>query len=82
MANKPSIIPATEFKSHCLRILDDVSAGKSVTVTKRGKPIARVVPIERPASGKTLGRWKGSVEIVGDIVHNDWAGEFEATKRR
>lgn len=78
---KPSTIQVTEFKTHCLRILDEVADhGRSYTVTKRGKPVARVVPIEAVSQGKTLGRWKGLVEIQGDIVHSDWSNEFEATR--
>ena len=39
------MIGATEFKAHCLRILDEVQrTGESVTITKRGKPVAEVKP--------------------------------------
>jgi prevent-host-death family protein len=38
-------IPAGEFKDRCLRIMEEVSRqGIAVTVTKRGKPLVRVVP--------------------------------------
>ena len=44
-------VPAGEFKTHCLRLLDEVAeTGKEIVVTKRGKPVARVVPIEPPPS--------------------------------
>lgn len=40
-------IPAGEFKAKCLAILDEVEAyGDSVIVTKRGRPVARLVPLE------------------------------------
>lgn len=40
-------IPATQFKAQCLAILDDVAEfGETVVVTKRGKPVARLQPIE------------------------------------
>ena len=45
---------ASRFKSECLAILDQVERmGISVTVTKHGRPIARVVPLEeaRPTMG-------------------------------
>ena len=39
-------IPAGEFKQGCLAILDDVARShREVVITKRGKPVARVVPI-------------------------------------
>lgn len=45
-------IAAAEFKAKCLAILDQVhESGESVTITKRGKVVARLVPAgeaERP----------------------------------
>lgn len=41
------IVPASVFKAHCLGLLDEIAAtGQPVVVTKRGKPVARVVPVE------------------------------------
>jgi prevent-host-death family protein len=61
-------IAAGEFKAKCLKILDEVQRQrKQVVVTKRGKPIAKLVPLdERGAS--FIGSMKGTMEIVGDIV--------------
>lgn len=43
-------IAAGEFKTHCLRLLDEVAAGGGeYVVTKRGVPVARVVPLEKKA---------------------------------
>lgn len=47
-------IKASEFKARCLRLLDDVARTKrTIVVTKRGKPVAKLVPmsakIERPS---------------------------------
>ena len=56
-------IAAGEFKAQCLAILDEVAeTGKEIIVTKRGRPVAKVVPIEPP---KPL---EGSVTVLGDIV--------------
>lgn len=41
-------ISAAQFKARCLAILDDVAAGQEVLVTKRGRPVARLVPPEPP----------------------------------
>jgi prevent-host-death family protein len=44
------IVPAGKFKERCLALLDQVSeTGIPIVVTKRGRPVARVVPIEAPA---------------------------------
>lgn len=68
---------AAEFKAKCLDLLDDVSAtGSEYVVTKRGRPVARVIPV-RSATGTSFGAWKGQVAVVGDIVHTDWSDEFE-----
>lgn len=80
---KPSTIHITELKTQCSRILDEVARhGRSYIVTKRGKQVARVVPIESLPQSKVLGRWKGLVEIRGDIVHSDWSNALEATRCR
>jgi prevent-host-death family protein len=45
--HKETEIPAGEFKQRCLALLDQVSeSGIPIVVTKRGRPVARVVPIE------------------------------------
>ena len=39
-------IGAAEFKAHCLRILDEVERSReTVTITKRGRPVAEVHPV-------------------------------------
>lgn len=44
-------IPAGRFKAQCLRLLDEVAeSGVPIVVTKRGKPVARIEPIEEPPS--------------------------------
>lgn len=44
-------IPASEFRAKCLALLDEVAAtGETLVVTKRGKPIAQIVPVEEPRS--------------------------------
>ncbi|MDE2992237.1 MAG: type II toxin-antitoxin system prevent-host-death family antitoxin [Chloroflexota bacterium] len=38
-------IGAYEAKTHLPRLLDRVSRGESLTITRHGKPIARLVPV-------------------------------------
>ena len=55
-------VPAGEFKQHCLALLDQVSeTGVSIVVTKRGRPVARVVPLEAPTVPI-----EGSLRVVAD----------------
>jgi prevent-host-death family protein len=58
------VVPAGRFKAECLALLDRVEqSGEPLVVTKRGRPVAEVVPIR--ARKRTL---KGSVTVHGDIV--------------
>jgi prevent-host-death family protein len=46
MSMTPRVVPAGAFKQVCLAILDDVAeTHREVVVTKRGKAVARVVPV-------------------------------------
>lgn len=60
-------IPAGEFKAGCLQLLDAVAAnGEPLTITKRGRPVARLVPL--PAAGALFGALAGSVREQQDLV--------------
>jgi prevent-host-death family protein len=46
MKTKSRSVPAGEFKAKCLALFDEVETkGRSFVVTKRGRPVARVVPL-------------------------------------
>jgi prevent-host-death family protein len=65
-------IPAGEFKAKCLQLLDEVQrTGGMIIVTKRGKPVARLTAPPAEHTESVFGRQKGSVTILGDIVHTD-----------
>jgi prevent-host-death family protein len=57
-------VSASDLKATCLALLDDVSrTGEPVLITKRGRPIARLVAVAPPDGASNL-----AVEIIGDIV--------------
>jgi prevent-host-death family protein len=59
-------ISAARFKAQCLALLDEVAQTRQpLTVTKRGRPVATVVPVVDATARKTL---RGSVTVTGDIV--------------
>ncbi|MGH9470750.1 MAG: type II toxin-antitoxin system Phd/YefM family antitoxin [Terriglobia bacterium] len=61
-------IAAAEFKARCLAIMEDVRATREpVLITKRGRPVAKLVPAE-PAKDDFLGRLEGAFKITGDIT--------------
>jgi len=58
-------IGAAKFKEQCLALLDRIDP-EGIVITKRGKPVARLVPIKR--SGKDLiGCMKGRLHVKGNI---------------
>jgi prevent-host-death family protein len=61
---------AGAFNVHCLKIMDEVQSKRvSVLITKRGKPVAKLVPVEKEKDD-IFGflKDKGKIEIKGDIV--------------
>ena len=63
-------IAISKFKATCLAVLEEVRrTGRPVLITKRGEPVAEIVPASRPAAGKRpLGLLAGTGKVVGDIV--------------
>ena len=60
-------MPAGEFKARCLKVMDDVQATReTVVITKKGRPVAKLVPAEAPVRS-LFGCLAGVVEIAGDI---------------
>jgi len=63
-ANRKTI-PAGKFKAECLGLLDEVEAtGEPLVVTKHGRPVAKIVPVEADEPVSLL----GSVRFIGDVV--------------
>lgn len=68
-ARTPESISASKAKTHLLELLNTIDRkGESVIITKRGRPIAKLVPIEQTTPRSIFGWMKGSVKITGDIV--------------
>ena len=63
------------FKVHCLAVMNEVqSKRETVVITKRGKPVAKLVPVDRDAD-EIYGFLRDKVAITGDIVSpaiDDW----------
>ena len=65
---KTKTIPAGDFKARCLAIMDEVQAKRhAVVITKRGKPVAKLVPVEKQTDD-IYGFFVGKGKIVGDVV--------------
>jgi antitoxin (DNA-binding transcriptional repressor) of toxin-antitoxin stability system len=74
-------IQASEFKTHCLALMDEVAAtGESVLITKHGKPVAELKAHKPPRAKSLIGLDKGRIKILGDIISPAYEGEWDALK--
>jgi prevent-host-death family protein len=68
-------VAAAEFKAKCLALLDDVAdRGTTLVVTKRGHPVARVVPIESSRPGTLIGSVLDEKDVMAS-TGEDWDAE-------
>lgn len=75
-------VAAAEFKANCLRLMDEVAQQRRpIVITKRGKPIAKLVPVEKKAPVDLFGYMAGTATICGDIISPiedaGWTGDDE-----
>jgi prevent-host-death family protein len=56
---------ASKFKEQCLSLLDHLDP-EGIVITKHGKPVARLIPIESGCA-ELIGSMKGKVQVKGDI---------------
>lgn len=61
-------IAAAKFKSQCLSLMDEVeSKRKEIVITKRGRPVAKLVPVD-VGTNALFGGMRGTGRVTGDIV--------------
>ena len=58
-------IGAAKFKEQCLALLDQLDA-EGLVITKRGKPVARVLPYESQ-EGDLIGSLRHKLKVKGDV---------------
>ena len=68
--NTVETIAISDFKATCLAVLERVRrTGASIIVTRRGEPIAEIIPPSPASTGNAwLGSMRGTATITGDIV--------------
>ena len=64
------VVTISKFKATCLALLGSVKdTGKSILVTRRGKPVALVTPPPEPKKPESwLGMFQSEGKIVGDVI--------------
>jgi prevent-host-death family protein len=61
------VFTITEAKAQFSRLLRRVAAGEEITITKRGVPVARLVPVEAKKGKRRLGSYEGKLTIPDDF---------------
>jgi prevent-host-death family protein len=63
-------IAISEFKATCLAVLERVRrTGMSVVITKRGKPVAEIIPPSSATAGAAwLGSMRGTARLADDLI--------------
>jgi len=71
-----STVTLADAKAHLSHLLDQVEAGQEVIITRRGQPVARIAPLERPKQAlkpladfrKRMPSWrKSSAELLQEM---------------
>jgi prevent-host-death family protein len=71
-----AIVPATKFKAQCLALMDRVAERRATyVITKRGKPVAKLVPADPPERKSVFGGMADVTEFVGDLDQPAWSQE-------
>lgn len=67
-SSKPRKVSATEFKAHCLRLMDEVEDQRAeFVVTRHGRPVAKLVPYEETPP-VLFGLLRGTVSAADDLI--------------
>jgi len=69
---KHRVLNVTEFKAGCLALLDEIGRrGGTITVTKRGRPLATVGPARETVWKSPEGSWAGKLILDRDPLEID-----------
>ena len=77
-AMKDRVVSASEFKAKCLACLTEIErSGEAITITRRGRPVAVIGPVELRAQKSPRNSWARRARIDGDIVNADTSSLWE-----
>lgn len=75
-ARDSRMIPAAEFKTHCLELMDQVRETRAeYVVTKHGRPVAKLVPYTSSTREPLFGALRGTVLAYDrpfDPIDGEW----------
>ena len=65
-------VGAFEAKTHLSALLEAVAAGEEIVITKRGRPVARLVPPEAGSEARRRAAWSRIEALRDRIGAGDW----------
>jgi prevent-host-death family protein len=78
---KTRVVSATEFKAKCLGLLEEVDrTGGTITITKRGRPLAKVAPVRKQRWKSPEGSLAGKVYISDDLLMSDMTDVWDCVR--
>jgi prevent-host-death family protein len=60
-------VGAYEAKTHLPKLLDRVVEGEQITITRNGKPVARLVPVTSETRERSPGSYAGQITLSRDF---------------
>lgn len=73
-------VTATEFKAKCLALINEVAKnGGTITVTKRGQPMATLSPVLKKRKS-SRGILKGKLNIPDEVLMADYSGLYDCVR--
>lgn len=76
-------LPISKFKATCLAVIERIRrTGEGVLITKKGQPVAQVLPAPVPARGESsaFGSMAGTLREVSDILEPLGTDDWEALR--
>jgi antitoxin (DNA-binding transcriptional repressor) of toxin-antitoxin stability system len=67
MITTERVMTMTDFKAKCLRVVDDLGPS-GIVLTKRGRPVARVIPAGVTSNRDLMGALKGKITVRGNLM--------------
>ena len=75
-------ISAAEFKAKCLKLMDEIArTRRPIVITKRGKPVAKLVAVEPEPRKPLFGCMAGTVTFEENILEPlgvEWDAQTDA----
>jgi prevent-host-death family protein len=78
----PRPVSVSELKTHCLRIVAEVARGRrEVVITKRGKRVALLVPVDDEGPEDALDRLRGTLVRGFDLSDFETGVAWQSARR-